>query len=154
MAEYVRRLRLSFPTTTAVITPSSSEDSDSAVAVAIVTSSILLPTLRTRVEVFFKLSLSPSSTDDFPDVSVEPDAKVVYGEGFVKSGMVEFLRARVGKSLTVDDDKGWDEAVLVLRKRLLGGSGSGSGSGSGKKGRRSSVRNAGVSEGEPMEVDG
>ncbi|KAK3984133.1 kinetochore protein spc7 [Cladorrhinum sp. PSN332] len=115
VANYVRLLNLSFPT-------SVKRTSDSSIAV---TSSLLLVPLQTRVETVLNLKVqSPAGGEAGVEVVVNPEARVVYGEPFTIGKMTEFLNARVG-GVVGDEGKsggekiGWDSAVLELYKRLL-----------------------------------
>ena len=114
VANYIRLLNLTFPTTVR-------RTSDSLIAV---TSSLLLVPLQTRVEVVLNLrAQSAISGDAGVRVTVSPEARVVYGEPFTIAKMTEFLNARlggiVGDEGTGGDKIGWDLAMLELYKRLL-----------------------------------
>lgn len=114
VANYIRLLNLTFPTTV-------KRTSDSSIAV---TSSLLLVPLQTRVEVVLNLRVqSPISGGAGVGVVVNPEARVVYGEPFTIAKMTEFLNARVG-GVVCDEGNGgdkisWDLAMLELYKRLL-----------------------------------
>jgi kinetochore protein Spc7/SPC105 len=108
VSEHIRRLNLSFPTS--VVRTSEGRVS--------VTASVLLVPLQTRVEVI--LGLEMERRGEGMEVVVSPDARVVYGESFNVSKMIEFLKGRVWGGGTEGEGKvGWDEAVLELYKRLL-----------------------------------
>ncbi|KAK4229512.1 kinetochore protein spc7 [Podospora fimiseda] len=113
VANYVRLLNLSFPTTV-------TRTSDSSIAV---TASLLLVPLQTRVEAV--LNLKARSGEAGVEAVVNPEARVIYGEPFTVGKMTEFLNARVGGAVGEDSKNGagekvgWDLAVLELYKRLL-----------------------------------
>lgn len=111
VARHVRLLNLSFPTTVRRASESS----------LLVTSSLLLAPLQTRVEAAVRLEVGAAGAGPGADleVAVTPEAKVVYGEGFNAGKMTEFLAGRVGDAGGGDVSPGWDEAVLGLYKRLL-----------------------------------
>lgn len=126
VAEHVRRLNLSFPTS-AARTPDGN---------AVVTSSLLLVPLRTRVEVIIRLGVKSCGGDgEQLEVVVSPEARVMYGEQFNAGQMREFLVGRIGGGVVVDGGDGgagkgkkgaeggggvdWDEAVQELYRRLL-----------------------------------
>ncbi|KAL2257355.1 hypothetical protein VTK26DRAFT_288 [Humicola hyalothermophila] len=143
VAEEVRRLRLSFPTAVAVVGAGAGaggrdrdmdreeEEEEEEEESLVVTASVLLVPLQTRVEVVIRVAVGSRSggekdardrgdggdgdRDGLLEVSVCPEAKVVYGEGFNAAKMGEFLRARIGEG-----GMGWDEAVLGLGRKLLG----------------------------------
>ncbi|KAK4155517.1 hypothetical protein C8A00DRAFT_41878 [Chaetomidium leptoderma] len=138
VAEHVRRLNLSFPTTT--IRPTSSSPLENGAGADVgagaggvsVVASVLLVPLQTRVEVVFNLAaaaaLESSRDGGGVEVVVTPEARMVYGEPFHVGKMTEFLVGRVGGGFGIEEEEGngekkkkmgWDEAVLELYKRLL-----------------------------------
>ncbi|KAL2270010.1 hypothetical protein VTJ83DRAFT_2194 [Remersonia thermophila] len=119
-------------------------------AAATIKSSILLAPLQTRVEVRLRLGvvvqekalLEHGQVDGMAgtdgnrprrravEVTVKPEAGVVYGEPFAAGKMTEFLAGRVASSTEGGADGGkkmaamglglgWDEAVVELERRLL-----------------------------------
>ncbi|KAK4161968.1 kinetochore protein spc7 [Cladorrhinum sp. PSN259] len=115
VANYVRLLNLSFPTTV-------KRTSDLSIAV---TSSLLLVPFQTRVETVLNLKVeTPACGEAGVQVAVTTEARVVYGEPFTIGKVTEFLNARVGGVIGDEgkgggDKMGWDLAVLELYKRLL-----------------------------------
>ncbi|KAK0729313.1 hypothetical protein B0T21DRAFT_413393 [Apiosordaria backusii] len=110
VANYVRLLNLTFPTGVR-------RTSDASIAVV---SSLLLVPLQTRVEAV--LNLKVVNGGEGLEVSVVPEAKVVYGEQFNTVKLVEFLQGKIGGSVGGgggEKDKGWDMGMLELYKRLL-----------------------------------
>ncbi|EAQ92612.1 hypothetical protein CHGG_00847 [Chaetomium globosum CBS 148.51] len=130
VTEHIRRLNLSFPTTTAAVAlaDGEGEGEPSASAVA-VTASVLVAPLQTRVEVV--LTLKARSRDGGGgglEVVAVPEVRVVYGEPFNVGKMTEFLAGRIGRVGGAGGDgdggkeggeMGWDEAVLELYQKLL-----------------------------------
>ncbi|KAK3310438.1 uncharacterized protein B0T15DRAFT_564435 [Chaetomium strumarium] len=118
VTEHIRRLNLSFPSSVAF----ASDDGNS----VLVTASVLLVPLQTRLEVILNLSAKNGGGDDDDDddgleVVVTPEAKVVYGEQFNTVKTRELLAGRIGGVVGKDGEKkmAWDEAVLELYGRLL-----------------------------------
>ncbi|KAK4190482.1 putative kinetochore protein spc7 [Podospora australis] len=113
VANWVRLLNLTFPTTV-------KRTSDSTIAVI---SSVLLVPLQTRVEVLLNLRVDAQASEREKRVVVEvvPEAKVVYGEQFNVGKMTDFLMGKVGGRVgeAKEGKLGWDEGVLELYKRLL-----------------------------------
>jgi kinetochore protein Spc7/SPC105 len=130
VTEHIRRLNLSFPTTTAVVAINTADGSSSPSAVA-VTVSVLVAPVQTRVEVV--LTMSAKSRDGGGgglEVVAVPEVRVVYGESFNVGKMTEFLAGRIGRvgggggvgekeGGKEGGEMGWDEAVLELYQRLL-----------------------------------
>ncbi|RSM12194.1 hypothetical protein CDV31_006399 [Fusarium ambrosium] len=102
----VGRMNASFPTTV-------QKTSDSSVAI---TTSLLLVPLETRVEV--KLNLHGQSGPGGLDVTVTPEAKVLYGEHFNVSKVAEFLGTRVGKAVGAGEEE-WSNVMVELHARLI-----------------------------------
>ncbi|KAK3336620.1 hypothetical protein B0T19DRAFT_489702 [Cercophora scortea] len=115
VAQHVRLLNLTFPTSVA-------RTSDTAIKI---TCSLLLVPLKTRVEVGITLR-SVAASGESVEVAVIPDARVVYGEGFGVGKMTEFLAGKIGgKVLGGVDGEGkeggggeWCEVVSELGRRL------------------------------------
>ena len=81
-----------------------------------VTVSILLREFKTKVQVTFKVHVGSESAGLGMEVDfVEPQAKVVYGEGFNEGTMGKFLRDRVAKK------EGWAQVVRDLEGKLKRG---------------------------------
>ncbi|KAK4181692.1 putative kinetochore protein spc7 [Triangularia setosa] len=121
VANYVRLLNLTFPTGVR-------KTSDSSIAVV---SSLLLVPLQTRVEAILNLKVvNGGGGREGLEVSVVPEAKVVYGEQFNTVKLEEFLQGKIGGSVSGgagggdgkekdSNNKGWDQGMLELYKRLL-----------------------------------
>lgn len=87
--------------------------SDSSVAV---TSSLLLTTLRTRVET--TLHLHGQSATHGVDIGITTQVKVIYGENFSVSKVGEFLATKIGDKIGAKDE-GWSDVLMELRQRLI-----------------------------------
>ncbi|KAK3394380.1 hypothetical protein B0H63DRAFT_532490 [Podospora didyma] len=110
VADHVRQLNLTFPTTVV-------KTSDTSISIR---SSLLLVPLQTRAEVV--LSLHSLQGGEGVEVSVVPDAKVVYGEQFSVPKMTEFLGGKItGSTLgnAAEKQLSWSEVVVELHRRLL-----------------------------------
>lgn len=102
----INRLNITFPTTV-------DKTSDSSIAM---TSSLLLAPLETRVEI--TLNLSGSSGAKGVDVTITPEAKVVYGEHFNVGKIGEFLATRIGNQVGATEEA-WSDVVVELHERLI-----------------------------------
>ncbi|KAF5027583.1 hypothetical protein F66182_325 [Fusarium sp. NRRL 66182] len=100
------RLNATFPTTV-------ERTSDSSV---VMTTSLLLVPLQTRVEI--KLNLHGQSGAEGLDVSITPEAKVLYGEHFNVSRVAEFLGTRIGKIVGAGEEQ-WSDVMAELHGRLI-----------------------------------
>ncbi len=83
-------------------------------------STLLLPTLRSKVEISFQISTSSSATELW--VSIAPHARVIYGERFNEQKMRDFLATHASERIGADDEKAagsWAKAVNELRGKLL-----------------------------------
>ncbi|KAK0665667.1 putative kinetochore protein spc7 [Cercophora samala] len=110
VANYVRLLNLTFPTVV-------KKTGDASIAVV---SSLMLVPLQTRVEAVLNLSVGSEAGEGGLEVKVVPEAKVVYGEQFNTAKLEEFLQGKIGGSVNVGgENKGWDQGMLELYKRLL-----------------------------------
>ncbi|KAI1483558.1 Spc7-domain-containing protein [Daldinia eschscholtzii] len=93
--------------------------SDSSISIR---SWVLLVPLQTKVEVVF--SLDGKSTPDGVEVTVTPQARVVYGEQFKEDKIVEFLTTKIGTRIITKEESGtfepWVEVLVELQERLLG----------------------------------
>jgi kinetochore protein Spc7/SPC105 len=83
-----------------------------------VKSSLMLVPLKTRVEVGLVLDGGEGG-----EVTITPEARVVYGEQFNAKKMVDFLEGKVGERV-VAGGKGrgeavWSEALVELHGKLL-----------------------------------
>jgi kinetochore protein Spc7/SPC105 len=108
VADRVRFVNLTFPTTVARL-------SDTSIRVM---SSLMLVPLKTRVEVGLVLEGGEGG-----EMTVTPEARVVYGEQFNAKKMVDFLEGKVGGRV-VAGGKGrgeavWSEALVELHGKLL-----------------------------------
>lgn len=104
ISETERRLSLSFPTTTRIL-------SDERLAVE---ATFLVPAVRTKVRVSFEVVAAVIVGTQGPATSVECKAEVVYGEPFDEAKMRRVLEKEVAGKL-----EGWDLAVEGLRGKLL-----------------------------------
>ncbi|VBB72638.1 Putative kinetochore protein spc7 [Podospora comata] len=113
VANYVRLLNLTFPTT--VVNDDGS--------IAVVSSLVLVP-LQTRVEAVIRLRVEDGGQGgEGLEVKVVPEARMVYGEQFNTAKLEEFLRGKIGGCVQTvgggGENKGWDVGMLELYKRLL-----------------------------------
>ncbi|KAM0556762.1 hypothetical protein ACHAPJ_005822 [Fusarium lateritium] len=106
VSSQVDRLNATFPTTV-------ERTSDTSVAI---TTSLLLVPLESRVE--FKLNLHSRSTAEGLDVTITPEAKVLYGEHFNVVKVAEFLATRFGKTVGAGEEQ-WSDVVVELHGRLI-----------------------------------
>ncbi|KAI8965443.1 Spc7-domain-containing protein [Daldinia sp. FL1419] len=92
--------------------------SDSSISIR---SWVLLVPLETKVEVIF--NLHGQSTSDGVEVTVTPQARVVYGEHFKEDKIVEFLTTKIGSRIVTKEESGnfepWVEVLVELQERLL-----------------------------------
>ncbi|KAI9712139.1 MAG: hypothetical protein M1812_006977 [Candelaria pacifica] len=83
-------------------------------------SALFLPTLKSKVEISFLISISSSATA--LSISAAPQARVVYGERFNEQKMREFLACHINERIDGKEDNGsgnWSKAVIELRGKLL-----------------------------------
>ncbi|KAI0187069.1 hypothetical protein EV127DRAFT_513942 [Xylaria flabelliformis] len=106
VTEGIRLLNCTFPTTVA-------RTSDSSIAVR---SALLLAPLETKVEI--ELALRGRHTPSGFQVSITPQARVVYGEHFKIDKVVEYLETRVG-SVAGPETESWSDVLVELHERLL-----------------------------------
>lgn len=110
VAEAERRLNLELPTESRIV-------SDEKLAI---TSSILLPRVRSKVRVTFEVEASVVGAGGEDDgemevrTSVVPSVKVVYGEGYNEKKMREFVAKGIAEGF-----EGWDATVRELREKLI-----------------------------------
>ncbi|KAI0103523.1 Spc7-domain-containing protein [Daldinia grandis] len=92
--------------------------SDSSISIR---SWVLLVPLQTKVEVVF--SLHGQSTPGGIEVTITPQARVVYGEQFKEDKIVEFLTTKIGTRVVTKEEGGtfepWVEVLVELQERLL-----------------------------------
>ncbi|KAI1132677.1 hypothetical protein F5Y10DRAFT_184080 [Nemania abortiva] len=107
----VRLLNCTFPTKV-------SRTSDSSIAIR---STLLLVPLETKVEV--TLALHGQHTPNGLQISIAPEARVIYGEHFKINNVIEYLATRIGTSVVTKEEQAdvesWSDAVVELRDRLL-----------------------------------
>lgn len=106
VSSQLSRINLTFPTTV-------TKTSDASIAVVM---SLLLVPLETRVELI--LSLHGSSGPEGLEVSLAPDAKVIYGEHFNVAKVGEFLSTRIGDKVVVGEED-WSDVIVELHERLI-----------------------------------
>ncbi|KAI0837568.1 Spc7-domain-containing protein [Hypoxylon sp. FL0890] len=92
--------------------------SDSSIAVR---APLLLPTTKTKVEI--TLGLHGRSTPDGIEVTIVPQARVVYGEQFKVDKIVEYLTTRIGdRVVTKEENSGvesWSDVIVELHEKLI-----------------------------------
>ncbi|KAI1827171.1 Spc7-domain-containing protein [Xylaria intraflava] len=107
----VRLLNCTFPTKV-------TRTSDSSIAIR---STLLLVPLETKVEIV--LSLHGQHTPTGVQVSIVPQARVIYGEQFKVDKVVEYLTTRMGTSVVTKEElaevESWSDIVVELHERLL-----------------------------------
>lgn len=111
LANQVRLVNLTFPT-------SINKTSDASIAIR---STILLVPLQTKVEVVFDIRSQGNPAG--VEVTVAPNARVVYGEQFNAAKMDEFLVTRTGKRILGRGEQkpveSWGDVLEELKQRLL-----------------------------------
>ncbi|KAJ8129457.1 hypothetical protein O1611_g4174 [Lasiodiplodia mahajangana] len=112
VAANVRLLNCTFPTKV-------TRTSDSSIAVR---STLLLIPLETKVEI--TLALHGQHTPHGLQVSIAPEARVIYGEHFKIDNVNEYLATRIGTTVVTKEERGgdvetWSDAVVELHERLL-----------------------------------
>ncbi|KAI8951933.1 hypothetical protein F4801DRAFT_543156 [Xylaria longipes] len=107
VAADIRLLNCTFPTTI-------TRTSDSSIAVR---SALLLAPLETKVEI--ELALHGRHTPRELQVSITPQARVVYGEHFKIDNVVEYLATRIGTAVGTEETESWSDVVVELHERLL-----------------------------------
>ncbi|KAI1282742.1 hypothetical protein F5Y07DRAFT_350773 [Xylaria sp. FL0933] len=107
----VRLLNCTFPTNITRTT-------DSSIAIR---STLLLAPLGTKVEII--LALHGQHSRGSLQVSIAPQARVIYGENFKIDNVVEYLATRIGTSVATEGEQGttesWCDAIVELHERLL-----------------------------------
>ncbi|OTB05621.1 hypothetical protein M426DRAFT_319612 [Hypoxylon sp. CI-4A] len=93
--------------------------SDSSIAIRL---TFLVNPLKTKVEITF--GLHTKSTPEGIEVTVTPEARVVYGEQFKIDNLIEFLSSRIDDRVVTEEEKGskiepWVEAIVELRAKLI-----------------------------------
>ena len=88
--------------------------------VMVIKSVLLLRDMKTKVHLGFEVKVHSDEKAIELDVSVQPTAKVFYGEELKEKKMAEFLGQRIGGKDRADKDVGiWARAVLELQERLI-----------------------------------
>ena len=79
-------------------------------------STILLPKVRTKVRVSFDVAAAVGDDGDGLELStsVEPSVQVVYGEQYHEKNMSDFVGKEIGGGF-----EGWEGAVRELREKLI-----------------------------------
>ncbi|KAI0976574.1 hypothetical protein F4678DRAFT_413790 [Xylaria arbuscula] len=107
----VRLLNCTFPTHV-------TRASNSSIAIRC---TLLLAPLETKVEII--LGLQGQHTRDGLQVSITPQARVVYGENFKIDKVAEYLETRIGTLVTTEGEHGeaesWSDIIVELHERLL-----------------------------------
>lgn len=111
VAENVRLLNCTFPTNV-------TRTSDTSIAVR---STLLLVPLKTKVEI--TLDLRGQYSRGGIEVTIVPQARVIYGEHFKVDSVAEYLAAHIGSSVAAEsvreDTKSWSAVVVELHEKLL-----------------------------------
>lgn len=108
VAANVRLLNCTFPTKVV-------RTSDSSIAIQ---ATLLLIPLQTKVEI--TLALHGQHTQGDLQVSIAPQARVIYGEQFKPDKLTEYLTTRIGTSVVTEGAESWSDVIVELRERLLG----------------------------------
>ncbi|KAI1761241.1 Spc7-domain-containing protein [Hypoxylon sp. FL1150] len=91
-----------------------------------VRATVLLAPLKTKVELTF--NVHSQSTPDGIQFTINPEARVVYGEQFKVDKIVEFLQTKIGTTVDSEHAYGngersnlmaWSDTVVELQERLL-----------------------------------
>ncbi|OBS26736.1 hypothetical protein FPOA_00678 [Fusarium poae] len=106
VSSQIGRLNATFPTTV-------QRTSDSSISI---TTSLLLVPLESRVEV--KLNLHTQIDGHGLEMTLKPEAKVVYGEHFNVPKVADFLITRIGKTVGAGEEQ-WDDVMVELQGRLI-----------------------------------
>ncbi|KAI1137171.1 Spc7-domain-containing protein [Hypoxylon sp. FL0543] len=111
VAENVRLLDSTFRVNVA-------KTSDTSIAVR---APLLLPTTKTKVEI--ALGLHGRSTPDGIEVTIVPQARVVYGEQFKVDKIVEYLTTRIGARVVTKEEnssiESWSDVIVELHEKLI-----------------------------------
>jgi kinetochore protein Spc7/SPC105 len=111
VAQNLRFLNSTFPTSVA-------RTSDSSIAIRCV---LLLVPLETKVQI--TLNLHSQHAADSVEVSMVPQAQVIYGEHFKIDKVAEFLATRIGSKVITKGEDGevesWIDAIVELHEKLL-----------------------------------
>ncbi|KAM0238014.1 hypothetical protein ACHAPO_003892 [Fusarium lateritium] len=106
VSSQIERLNATFPTTV-------QRTSDSSISITI---SLLLVPLESRVEV--KLNLHTQIDGHSLEMTLKPEAKVVYGEHFNVPKVADFLATRIGKTIGAGEEQ-WGGVMVELQGRLI-----------------------------------
>lgn len=112
VAENVRLLNSTFQTNVV-------RTSDASIAVQ---STLLLIPLQTKVQI--TLAFHGHSSKEGIEVTVVPQAQVIYGEQFKVEKVVEYLSTRIGSQVVTKEEQqgqveSWSDVVVELHERLL-----------------------------------
>ncbi|KAI0882106.1 Spc7-domain-containing protein [Annulohypoxylon maeteangense] len=82
---------------------------------------LLVRPVKTRVDV--TLNFHGRNTPSGIDVTIEPEARVVYGEQFKIDNVVEFLKTRIGARVITKEEQSniesWSDIIVELQERLV-----------------------------------
>jgi kinetochore protein Spc7/SPC105 len=81
-----------------------------------VTSSLLLAPLETRVEV--TLNLQAMTESESVAISLAPQAHVVYGEHFNVTKVRDFMASRLGDAVC-EGKEAWSDILVELQQKLI-----------------------------------
>ncbi|KAI2471390.1 Spc7-domain-containing protein [Annulohypoxylon bovei var. microspora] len=92
--------------------------SDSSIAFRAI---VLVHPVKTRVDI--TLNFHGRSTPNGIEVTIEPEARVIYGEQFKVDKVVEFLTGRIGTRVVTKEEQSniesWSDIVVELQERLV-----------------------------------
>lgn len=92
--------------------------SDSSIAFRAI---LLVSPVKTRVDV--TLNFHGRSTPNGVEITIEPEAQVVYGEQFKVDNVVEFLKTRIGTRVITKEEQSsiesWSDVIVELQERLV-----------------------------------
>ncbi|KAI1459597.1 Spc7-domain-containing protein [Annulohypoxylon moriforme] len=82
---------------------------------------VLVKPVKTRVDV--TLNFHGRSTPNGVEVTIEPEARVVYGEQFKIDNVVEYLKSRIGARVVTKEEQSdiesWSDIIVELQERLV-----------------------------------
>ncbi|KAI1205429.1 Spc7-domain-containing protein [Annulohypoxylon truncatum] len=82
---------------------------------------LLVSPVKTRVDI--TLNFHGRSTPSGVEVTIEPEARVVYGEQFKIDNVVEFLKTRIGTRVITKEEQSniesWSDIIVELQERLV-----------------------------------
>ncbi|KAI1392821.1 Spc7-domain-containing protein [Hypoxylon trugodes] len=90
--------------------------SDSSITIRTI---VLLKPLKTRVDI--EIALHGQSTPTGVEVTIAPQARIVYGEQFKEDKITEYLTSRIGTRVVTKEEQNvfWVDALVELEERLI-----------------------------------